>query len=60
MRCTPLLGLHTPGLLFLKLTISRVNRRLNRNHDPRHGLEGMRGAVTPPPSQLLLEIPSGK
>lgn len=51
-RDAPLLpGLRAPvphllqGPFFLK--IGHVNRRLNRNHGPRHGLGGRRGAITP-------------
>lgn len=51
---SPLLGLctsilhHSQDPLFLKLTISRVNRRLNRNCGPDTAL-GEGGAPPPPP-----------
>ena len=45
---TPIL-LHPGGSLFLKLTISHVNRRLNRNTGPQHGPRGKR-APSPPPA----------
>lgn len=50
---------HPQSPLFLKLTISRVNRRLNRNRGPRHGF-GEEGHCHPhqpvPPGDSIREI----